>query len=144
MKNILNNRDSDWMYNQSGVIPFRVLNGKIQVLLITSRRRKKWIFPKGIIEPGMTPQESAAREALQEAGVIGQVFAESIGEYEYNKWDGTCHVQMFPMEVTKIMDNWMESSFRDRKWVFIAEATRLLNRDKMKVMLDSLIKYIKF
>ena len=141
MRNLLNNRESDWMYNQSGVIPFRILNGKIQVLLITSRRRKKWIFPKGIIEPGMTPQESAASEAIEEAGVIGKVFVEMLGEYEYNKWGGICHVQMFPMEVTKIMDNWMESSFRERKWVSIAEAKRLLNKDKLKLMLDKLIEY---
>lgn len=142
MKNSLNIRHPDWMYNQSGVIPFRIFEGKIQVLLITSRRSKNWIFPKGIIEPGMTPQQSAASEALEEAGVIGKVFGESIGEYEYNKWGGTCHVQMFPMEVVKIEDNWMESSFRDRKWVATAEAKRLLKKDSLKMILDKLIKYI--
>jgi 8-oxo-dGTP pyrophosphatase MutT (NUDIX family) len=55
------------------VIPYRIRDGKIEVMLITSSTRKRWIIPKGMIEPDMTPQDSAAKEAWEEAGIIGQV-----------------------------------------------------------------------
>ena len=35
---------------QSGVIPYRIQEGKIEILLITSLKKKRWIIPKGIIE----------------------------------------------------------------------------------------------
>ncbi len=44
----------DYFYNQSAVIPFRFRRDKLEVLLITSRRRKRWIIPKGIVEQDLT------------------------------------------------------------------------------------------
>ena len=42
---------SDYFCRQSGVIPYRVRKGNLEILLITSRRERRWIIPKGIIEP---------------------------------------------------------------------------------------------
>ena len=80
-------------YEQSGVVPYRWLEGRLEVLLITSLRRGRWIIPKGIVEPDMTPAESAAMEAFEEAGVKGRVGTEPIGEYTVNKWGGVCGVR---------------------------------------------------
>ena len=60
-------------FQQASVVPFRIRDGVTEVLLITSRKRKDWILPKGIVEPGQTPQEAAAMEALEEAGVAQPV-----------------------------------------------------------------------
>ena len=38
-------------YTQSAVIPYRERNGAIEVLMITSRKRKRWVIPKGVREP---------------------------------------------------------------------------------------------
>ena len=35
-------------YPQSGVIPFRMVHGEIEVLLITTNSRKHWTIPKGL------------------------------------------------------------------------------------------------
>src|SRR5690606_25585077 len=55
---------------QSAALPFRQQGGKLEVMLITSRRTGRWGVPKGGIQAGMTPWESAAEEAAEEAGVV--------------------------------------------------------------------------
>ncbi|MGH2414042.1 MAG: NUDIX hydrolase, partial [Microcystaceae cyanobacterium] len=94
---------------QSGVIPYRISNKKIEVLLITSRKGKHWVIPKGIIEPNMTPQTSAAQEALEEAGILGEVLPTSIGSYTYNKWGGTCRVKVFLLRVDTLHSERVEN-----------------------------------
>jgi 8-oxo-dGTP pyrophosphatase MutT (NUDIX family) len=74
-----------WMFKQSGVIPFRVVDDTIEVVLITSRSSGKWGIPKGIIERDLSPQDSAAKEAHEEAGVVGNVTDRVVAEYEYQK-----------------------------------------------------------
>ncbi len=128
----------EYYYRQSAVIPFKILNGKIEVLLVTSRKKKRWIFPKGIIEEGLLPQESAAKEALEEAGILGEVYNESLGKYKYKKWGGKCKVLVYPMKVSTILGRWVEESMRDRKWMTIEEATELIKEKKLKKILKSL------
>ena len=55
------------------------------VLLITSRETRRWVLPKGWPRPGTPPHRQAAREALEEAGVIGRVGRTPIGYYQYAK-----------------------------------------------------------
>ena len=71
-------------FKQSGVIP--VYKGK--VVLITARGSQRWITPKGSVEWELSAQDSAAKEALEEAGIKGQVFPEEIGTYTYEKMGG--------------------------------------------------------
>jgi 8-oxo-dGTP pyrophosphatase MutT (NUDIX family) len=61
------------IYRQSGAVPFRVRDGTIEVLLITSLTSGRWIIPKGIIEPPLSSAASAAQEAFEEAGVRGEL-----------------------------------------------------------------------
>ena len=106
----------EYWYKQSSVIPYRIKNGNLEVLLITTRKKKKWIFPKGIVEIGLTPKQSASKEALEEAGVNGKLLPYNLGSYKYKKWGGKCTVEVFGLRVTNIFDDWAEN-FRDRKWV---------------------------
>ena len=57
--------------HQAGVIAYRILDGKVQVLLMTSRDTGRWIIPKGNIKAGVTPCRAAEKEAYEEAGVKG-------------------------------------------------------------------------
>ena len=77
-------------YRQSSVLPYRLIGNRVEIMMITSTKRKRWILPKGIVEPDMTPAESAAKEAMEEAGVEGEVSPVSIGKYHYKKWGGLC------------------------------------------------------
>ena len=66
-------------YRQSAVIPYRLTQQietgppSVEVLLITSRKRKRWVIPKGIVEPKLSPLESALKEAYEEAAAIRDI-----------------------------------------------------------------------
>jgi len=126
---------SDIRYPQSAVIPFQIKKNRIKILLITSAKSKQWIFPKGVIEEHLTPRQSALQEATEEAGVKGEVLNIKLGEYSYIKWGGTCGVIVFPMHVTKVLDDWPEADLRKRKWVSIEKAANLINKKELQKLL---------
>lgn len=98
-------------FKQSGVVP--VYEGKI--VLVTARGSDRWIVPKGMIGWNLTAIESAAKEALEEAGAKGIVHPEAIGTYTYEKMGGRYKVKLYLMEVTKLKKDWEEKAFRKRK-----------------------------
>jgi 8-oxo-dGTP pyrophosphatase MutT (NUDIX family) len=115
---------------QSGALPYSVVEGRVAFLLITSRRTGRWIFPKGDIEPDMTPWDSAAQEALEEAGVSGQIGTEPVGSYRSSaSVDGSSlvDVDIYPLLVETQLDVWKEMDQRLRHWAVLPEARRLLN-----------------
>ena len=115
---------------QSGALPYAVVDGRVVFLLITSRRTGRWIFPKGDIEPGMAGWESAAEEAMEEAGVSGQVAREPVGSYRSSaSVDGSSlvDVDLYPLRVESQLDVWKEMDQRLRHWAVLPEARRLLN-----------------
>jgi ADP-ribose pyrophosphatase YjhB (NUDIX family) len=87
------------MIKQSGVIPYRIRNDKIEVMLITTSSGLNWIVPKGNISDGMSLQDSAAKEAWEEAGVFGWVDNQELGTYKYYKKDKLYQVKIYFMLV---------------------------------------------
>lgn len=128
-----------YYYAQSAVIPYRVNKKQIEILIISSSNNHHWVVPKGIKDPGLTPQESAAKEAWEEAGVEGKVGDACLGHYTYQKWGATCTVDVFPMEVTRLIpeDVWRESH-REREWVTPKEATLRLKQTDLVPIVDRL------
>jgi 8-oxo-dGTP pyrophosphatase MutT (NUDIX family) len=136
------NNDYDWMYNQSGVIPIRFREGSLEILLITSRRKKHWVIPKGIIEGELSPQESALEEAYEEAGIRGKVDPDPIGDYQYRKWGGTCTVKVFVMRVEEELETWPEDYFRERRWVDPTTAQALVDNPDLVKLIKAAAEYI--
>ena len=52
-----------------------VINGKGEILLIQRGDNEKWAMPGGALEVGETPAEGAAREVLEETGVVCEITA---------------------------------------------------------------------
>lgn len=104
------------MKTQSAVVPYRFVDDELQILLITSRRTGHWGIPKGNLESQMTPAESAAKEAYEEGGVIGSVFNEVVGTYDYQKLNNDYHVDVFLLQVEETLENWPERISRRRSW----------------------------
>jgi len=128
-----------YYYTQSAVIPWRIRNGKAEILIVSSSKRKHWVIPKGIWEPGLTAQESAAREAMEEAGVEGHVAETAVGSYSYPKWGATCTVEVYSMEVSRVLpeQEW-EEVHRGREWVSPEQAENRLKQDELKPMVRKL------
>jgi hypothetical protein len=74
---------------ESGVLAFRRdEDGGPRILLISRKRSKKWGIPKGKVEPMLTFPETAAKEAFEEAGVVGYISPSSVGMFRAKKRTG--------------------------------------------------------
>jgi 8-oxo-dGTP pyrophosphatase MutT (NUDIX family) len=114
---------------QAAAVPFRVgEDGGIEVLLIRRRPNGAWGIPKGVIDPGHTALEAAAIEAVEEAGVEGDLLPPALGSFEYAKFGRTCHVEVFSLRVTLVHDRYDEERLRERKWFALPEAVRRVRR----------------
>jgi 8-oxo-dGTP pyrophosphatase MutT (NUDIX family) len=118
------------------------VEGKSVFLIVTSRRTGRWIFPKGGIIDGMTPWDSAAKEALEEAGIEGEVETVPIGAYRDLKTSGIrrlpIDVDLYPLRVQRQHDEWPEKRSRHRHWVILPEAKRLLSNPRMSELAAAL------
>lgn len=94
---------------QAAALPVR--NGKI--CIVTSSNGKRWVIPKGLIEPGQTAGETALQESWEEAGLTGVLEPEPLGSYLYDKCCGTCHVIVYLMQVTEVAQNWPENDLHN-------------------------------
>jgi predicted NUDIX family NTP pyrophosphohydrolase len=111
------------------------VEGQVVFLLITSRRSGRWIFPKGAPIEGLAPWQVAAHEALEEAGVEGDVDTRALGSYRTMKTlalrRAVIEVDMFPLRLTRLLDDWPEKSNRHRHWAILPEARRLLSEPRL-------------
>lgn len=111
---------------QSGALPYAIVENRVVFLLVTSRRTGRWIFPKGSISTGMSAWDSAAKEALEEAGVTGEIGIEPIGRYQNSDKGMLVDVDLYPLRVDAQHDTWDEMDQRLRHWALLAETRRLL------------------
>ena len=133
-----------YYYTQSSVIPYRMRNGKPEILVILSSQKKHFVVPKGIKDPGLSPQDSAAKEAREEAGVEGKVMDPALGCYRYDKWGSVCTVDVYAMEVNDIIpeQEWQESH-RGREWVSPEEAAERLKQKALVPMVHALAEKLR-
>ena len=123
-----------WSLKQSAVVPFISKNGVTEVVLVRSSSNKNWVIPKGRIENFMSPEDSAAKEAFEEAGVVGDVSNEVFAEYKYTKRGDVCHVKVYPLEVSKILVVWDEMNKRKRRVVKVGKAIGLIKKDQKGIL----------
>ncbi len=122
--------------DQSATIPFRIHDGKVEVLLITTRKKGKWIIPKGNIERDLSAPGSAEKEALEEAGVRGEVGRVSLGCYRHGNSNKDPIVEVFLMRVDREQPTWPEDDERERRWVSLEEAYEHVDEEGLKSILD--------
>lgn len=125
-------------FTQSCVIPYRLNQGQLELLLITSIRKKKWIFPKGLIAFNFSAFESAKKEAYEEAGVIGENETVELGSFSLKKKNGVSYVRVFSMEVTKELKEYPEMNLRKRKWFSVSDALEKITLEDLKPFIQKL------
>jgi 8-oxo-dGTP pyrophosphatase MutT (NUDIX family) len=127
---------------QVAALPIVPMGRRIDVLLITSRRRGRWIVPKGWPVGKRTSPDMAACEALEEAGVIGPVCPEPVGTYTYMKfmrfgYRVPCRVLVYPLLVLQHATSWREQDERVLRWCSLQEAAGLVDdKDLARILAD--------
>lgn len=125
---------------QVAALPWRRGADGIEILLVTSRETRRWVTPKGGRMAGLTDAESAAQEALEEAGIEGAITAAPIGTFRYLKvlkrraprW---CMVAVHALEVRVEHESWHEQAERERVWVSRDEAARRVDEPDLKALI---------
>ncbi len=126
---------------QYAALPYRVTGrGETEVLLITSRETRRWVIPKGWPMKGKTPHAAAAKEALQEAGVLGRIEKHAIGAYDYikrlkNGAPLACTVDVFPLQVARQRKRWREKGQRIAHWFPADEAADNVDEDGLRELI---------
>lgn len=132
-------RDSE-ARQQVAALPYRLRDGALNVLLVTSRETRRWVLPKGWPMRGRKPHQAAAREAWEEAGAVGRAAKRPVGAYAYRKRlsDGAavpCVVTVFPLAVERLAERWPEQGERARRWVSPEEAAALVEEEDLAALL---------
>ncbi|MBE3637810.1 NUDIX hydrolase [Mangrovicoccus algicola] len=122
--------------SQFGAICYRRNKGRVEILLITSRGKGRWILPKGWPIAGSTPARAAAIEAYEEAGVQGRAHPLCLGIYGYKKGDLPCVVALYALEVTEMKRRFPEAGQRKRRWVTPKQAAAMVDSRELGRILE--------
>ena len=118
----------------SGGVAFRRKNGDIEVALISVGEQERWQLPKGTVDKGETPEETALREVREEAGVSTEMI-EPLDTIEYwfyvpTKKEGRLRIHKF---VHFFLLRYLEGSTKDHdhevneaRWAPIDDAISML------------------
>ena len=124
---------------QFAALCYRVKNDKLRVCLVTSRRSRRWIVPKGWPMDGQTPFDAAATEAFEEAGVRGKVQMRPVGVFSYYKVrtedELPCLAVVYPLKVKKVLKDWPEKKERERKWLSRKKAAALVDDPELSTII---------
>jgi 8-oxo-dGTP pyrophosphatase MutT (NUDIX family) len=128
---------------QSAALPLYNTADGPRLVLITSRETRRWVVPKGWIEPWEAPHRSAGREAFEEAGLAGEAEAMPLGRYEYAKRLGKgvllpTEVLVFRFRVTALLEQWPEKRERERRLFTPEEAAGLVAEPELARLIAGL------
>jgi 8-oxo-dGTP pyrophosphatase MutT (NUDIX family) len=93
-------------FSAGGLVLRVAADGSYEIALASRRTRKgdlAWGLPKGLVEPGEEPEDTAVREVKEETGLVAEIRA-PLGDISYwYVWEGERvrkRVRFFLMEAT--------------------------------------------
>jgi 8-oxo-dGTP pyrophosphatase MutT (NUDIX family) len=117
----------------------RAQDGTLLVLLVTTLQTQRWIIPKGWPWPGEHDYTAAAEEAREEAGVLGEPKAVSIGSYTYEKRRSSglvpVRVTVYLLDVREELETWPECERRQRAWFTPSDAAAAVQEPELRDLL---------
>ncbi len=143
---------------QVAAVCYRIRNSAIEFLLVQTRHSKRWTFPKGSAEPGLTHAQAAALEAFEEAGVHGRIEEAPFTEYLRSRRYGKQDVARFPVKRLVVSAHLCEvlrlctpkESNRNRTWFSVQETRQRLQQgrknedgDEFARMIDRAVQRIQ-
>jgi 8-oxo-dGTP pyrophosphatase MutT (NUDIX family) len=110
------------------------------ILLVTSRDTGRWVIPKGWPAKRLKAHEAAAREAMEEGGVVGKVETKPIGSFSYHRphqnGDQLHSVSVYLVAVRSALEHWPEEEERKRAWFSVSAAARLVAEPELRSLIS--------
>ncbi len=116
----------------AGGVIYRDGDAGREYLIATSSTGIGWVLPKGIIDPGETPDEAALREVEEEVAVVCEIVA-PLGDVEIEKAWGDVLTRFFLMRVVMTVPRTEERTLR---WCDAATAKQMLASRGAREMID--------
>ncbi|HUK55841.1 MAG TPA: NUDIX domain-containing protein [Nitrospiria bacterium] len=116
----------------AGGIVVRLQGDAPRYLVVTAKNDAlRWVFPKGHIDPGETPEAAAEREVREEAGMDAKI-VEAVGSVDFKKDGREARAAFFLMHYVR---NAGPGEDRKRRWCPYEEALELLSSDANRDLL---------
>lgn len=127
---------------QIAALPYRKGAGGIEICLVTTRQTARWTLPKGWPMKGRKDFAAARIEAEEEAGISGAISRKPIGHFKYFKrlTDNfeLIDVTVYPLFVTRYLEQWKEQLDRKVRWFPLKEAAALVDEPELKSLLSKI------
>ncbi len=111
------------------------INGRLHTAAIRpqGKRPGTWVLPKGNVDPGESPAETAVREVREETGIEGRI-VEKLGDVKYvYTWDGERIFKVVSFFLVRAgrgrigeIEEAMGVEVAEARWLPLEDAPRLL------------------
>jgi 8-oxo-dGTP pyrophosphatase MutT (NUDIX family) len=125
---------------QAGALCWRRSEARLEILLVKSRKSRRWVLPAGWALRGRPLARTAEREAWEEAGVTGRVANQVLAvvpKRKHYRLAGPIEWQMavYPLRVEGLADDYPEADERERRWFAPEEAAKLVHPSALGLVL---------
>ncbi len=103
--------------------------------------RGEWVFPKGWIDPGETPEQAAIREAREETGIQAQI-VRAAGNAAYEADGEVRDVAYYLMRVVDSPE-WVEHAGIDAASFPVDEVASVLSFDNIRELWDRVLPEVR-
>lgn len=117
----------------AGGVAFRWQDSNLEIAIVSVKPKLRWQLPKGIVDPGETPQVTAIREVREEAGVETDLIKliETI-EYWYRstkngrpvRFHKFVHFYLLEYKGGDVSDH--DHEVEESRWVSVEDAVEML------------------
>jgi len=121
-----------------GVIPYRG-----RWFLVVKHKAGHIDFPKGHVEPGETEEETAMREALEEAGIAVEITPGFREKIEYCPKPGVCKNVVFFLGRVASQSKADSSEIESCTWAPYDKAMQMLTHSSARELLKKAVEFLK-
>jgi mutator protein MutT len=119
-------------FTHAGGIVFQQRNEKIYYLIVRGKPDSShWVIPKGHIEPGENPEDTAVREILEESGVNAKIIA-TLGTLKFEYRDKQIKTILYLLEY---LGETLSQEERELHWGLYEDTQNLLTFSDTREML---------
>lgn len=130
-----------------GIIPLRLKNQELQVLLALHVQGNYWAFPKGHGESNEEPQACAKRELFEETSLRVKFFLAMPPlkeDYQFQRRGESVHkfVTYFPASVSGKIVLQQSGEIIEANWFSLERASQMITFEQSRILLDQLLDKI--